>query len=131
MLNDFLTWSIGALGAAGGIYGTWAIRKSKRFQKGEEDNQFLDSAERAVAIWEKLSSNMTEELKHLRDELKSVENKYNELRIQFEVQKSLSEFAIQQKDTRIKELEAEVSILAADNQRLKASTPMGTIKNIG
>lgn len=127
---DWLNWSLGAMGAVGTVYGVYATKKSKRFQKVEEDGELIDNADKIVAMWGKLSENYTAELKELKQEFKEVTKLYNDLRVEFEVLKQTNEFVIQQKETRIKELEADVKLLSMENTRLKEQLPMGTIKNI-
>jgi hypothetical protein len=132
-ITDLLNWSVGAGGVLGTIYTVWAAKKSKGIVKAEEDEGMLENADKIVTMWEKLSANYITELKELKDEYKTVTKQYNDLRVEFEVEKNKSTFLIEQYKLQIAQKDAEIAMLKADNDNMRvmiAELQPGLIKQM-
>jgi hypothetical protein len=128
--TDLLNWSIGVLGVVGTAYGTWAVRKSKRMRKVEEDGEMLENADKIVSMWEKLSANSVQELRELKGEFKAMSQKYNDLRVEFEVEKRQNGFLIEQYKLQSAQKDLEITRLTEENSKLREQIGSGLIRNI-
>lgn len=128
MVAELISGIVGLSGVAGTIYGTWAIRKSKRMQSIEESGEMIDNADKIVTMWEKLSANYITELRDLKGEYKEMNQKYNDLRIEFEVEKRQSGFLIEQYKLQLSQKDAEIATLKTENNFLRDQLGTGVIK---
>jgi hypothetical protein len=130
LINELLTWSVGALGALGGIYGTYAIRKSKRYQRAEEDGEMIENADKIISMWERLSSAQVTEVKELKEQYKEILTKYNDLRVEFEVEKRNNGFLIEQYKMQLSQKDAEIAIHKTEIENLRLQLGVGVVKQL-
>lgn len=129
--QDVLNWSVGALGAIGTIYATYMTRKSKARIRNEDEAVFVENADKFTSIWERISAPMQEEMKGMREEQREMLNKYTELKIEFEVSKSKSDFMIEQLKLRAEKAEVERDKYKKENEELRDQIGGGFIKKFG
>ncbi|MFA6072165.1 MAG: hypothetical protein WC810_26670 [Janthinobacterium sp.] len=128
--ETILTWSAITLGAFGTAYAAWVSRKSKRFKEAEEGDKFIESAVKLTNIWEKLSKNLQNEIEFLRKESQAMNEKYTQLKIDFEVTKAKSDFVIEQLKLENELLKVENERMKSENREMRGQLGIGSVKSM-
>ena len=128
--ETILTWGVIALGTLGTAYAAYISRKSKRFKEAEEGDKFIESAVKLTDIWEKLSKNLQNEIEFVRKEYQAMNEKYTQLKIDFEVTKAKSDFVIDQLKLENELLKAENERVKIENREMRGQLGIGSVKSM-